>query len=164
MTDNVLDYLREQFARLNRRFDETDRWRDETTKRLVNIERSLVGIRHEQIDDRERLDNFELRLKRIEQRLELDPLTNTDEGAHRAPTELKWQLTEMLKAHPVKPIDPSPLSSPVAADPQPQSAAHPTSHAQSETDWSPSDKAKEHNQGLYTYEPQTAGHNSNQDT
>lgn len=77
MTD-VLDYLREQFARVHRRFDAIEQKQDETNKRLLAVERSIVSLhsdsnltRESQVNDRERMDAFDVRLARIERRLEL---------------------------------------------------------------------------------------------
>jgi len=78
VTDNVLDYLREQFARVHQRLDAIDRRLDETTKRLTSIEREIAGMQRTLADraetavnDRTRMDDFDARLSRIERRLEL---------------------------------------------------------------------------------------------
>jgi tetrahydromethanopterin S-methyltransferase subunit G len=72
---NVIDFIREQFARVHRRFDEFDTWRRETTPRLSTIERQighLIAIDQEHYASlSERLDNVTQRLERIERRLDL---------------------------------------------------------------------------------------------
>ena len=45
MSDNVVDYLREQFARLNKRLDDGERWQAETSRRLLAIERHIAAVR-----------------------------------------------------------------------------------------------------------------------
>lgn len=46
MTDepNVLDYLREQFARLHQRMDKADARQDEMITRIGSVERNLAGM------------------------------------------------------------------------------------------------------------------------
>lgn len=78
MSDNVTDYLRAQFDRLNRRLDDAALWQEETSKRLVAIERHIAGVRRDVVLDaedaanaNERMDALAKRLLRIERRLEL---------------------------------------------------------------------------------------------
>lgn len=78
MSDNVTDYLRAQFDRLNRRLDDAALWQEETSKRLVSIERHIAGVRRDVVLDaedaanaNERMDALAKRLLRIERRLEL---------------------------------------------------------------------------------------------
>ena len=51
MSDNVVDYLREQFARLNARLDDMSQWQAETSRRLVAIERHIAGVRRDIVLD-----------------------------------------------------------------------------------------------------------------
>lgn len=44
MSSNVVDCLREQFARLNARLEDMSRWQAETSRRLVAIERHIAGV------------------------------------------------------------------------------------------------------------------------
>ncbi len=74
----VLDYLREQFARLHKRLDDSDRWQIETGKRLLAIERSIAVVRRDAVLDveqviavRETVDTLAARVARIERRLDL---------------------------------------------------------------------------------------------
>ncbi len=46
---NVIDCLREQFARLHGRLDDMARWQDETGRRLVAIERHIAGVRRDAV-------------------------------------------------------------------------------------------------------------------
>jgi hypothetical protein len=78
MSDNVTDYLRAQFDRLNRRLDDAAIWQEETSKRLVAIERHIAAVRRDLVLDaedaanaNERMDALAKRLLRIERRLEL---------------------------------------------------------------------------------------------
>ena len=80
MSDNVVDYLREQSARLNARLDDMSQWQAETSRRLVAIERHIAGVRRDIVLDaedaanaRERMDALAERVTRIERRLELAP-------------------------------------------------------------------------------------------
>jgi hypothetical protein len=78
MSDHVVDYLREQFARLNGRLDDMSQWQAETSRRLVAIERHIAGVRRDVVLDaedapnaQERMDALAERVARIERRLEL---------------------------------------------------------------------------------------------
>jgi chromosome segregation ATPase len=75
---NVVDYLREQFARLHRRLDDSAQWQAETTRRLTTIERHIAGVRRDAVLDaeslvntQEQLDTLIGRVARIERRLDL---------------------------------------------------------------------------------------------
>jgi hypothetical protein len=72
---DVIDFMREQFARLNRRLDAFDIWRRETAPRLTNLEREIGHLTANEHDHYAsvslRLDNIATRLERIERRLEL---------------------------------------------------------------------------------------------
>lgn len=69
--ENVLDYLREQFARVHARFDGIERTLAEHTVRLARLEREVANLHVDWADLSARLDRFERRLERIEQRLRL---------------------------------------------------------------------------------------------
>lgn len=49
--DNVLDFLRAQFARLNGRLDDAALWQAETTRRLSAIERTARRRRRHRAGD-----------------------------------------------------------------------------------------------------------------
>jgi hypothetical protein len=76
----VIDYLREQFARLHRRLDDLDLWRGEATRHFLTIERSIAAVRRDAVLDTEtaldreaRQEALAARITRIERRLELEP-------------------------------------------------------------------------------------------
>jgi hypothetical protein len=78
MSDNVLDFLREQFTRLNLRLDDAAAWQAETSKRLTAIERHIAGVRRDAVLDAESMVNVQdqvdaiaARIARIERRLEI---------------------------------------------------------------------------------------------
>lgn len=78
MTDDVLDFLRAQFAGMDAQFDEIARWRQETTSRLSAIERQIASVRGDVAEDastvvdvRHRLDAMDDHVARIERRLDL---------------------------------------------------------------------------------------------
>jgi hypothetical protein len=72
---NVLDYLREQFGRLNQRLDRSDQKLAEVSQRLTTMETQIGHLTAtEQIHygmTMQRFDNVEGRLDRIERRLDL---------------------------------------------------------------------------------------------
>jgi chromosome segregation ATPase len=75
---NVLDYLREQFARVHLRLDDMAQWQAETTRRLTSIERHIAAVRRDAVLDAEslvntqdQLDTLTGRIARIERRLDL---------------------------------------------------------------------------------------------
>lgn len=74
----VLDFLREQFARMDARFDRMERLQRETLTRLARIEDGVTKLRRDQADDaaavmdvQHRVDRMGERLDRIERRLDL---------------------------------------------------------------------------------------------
>ena len=78
MSDTVLDYLREQFARVHGRLDAMHRTLTEHGHRLRAIEVGLARVRHDVAGDAEiaalaaaRVDGIEERVARIERRLDL---------------------------------------------------------------------------------------------
>ena len=54
----VLVYRREQFATLNKRLDDSDRWQIETGTRLLAIGRSIAGVRRDAVLDAEHVTNI----------------------------------------------------------------------------------------------------------
>jgi hypothetical protein len=79
----VLDYLREQFARLHAKLNDMAQWQSETGARLTAIERHLAGVRRDAVLDAETTVNVQAqvsrlgdRIERIERRLDL-----VDEGS-----------------------------------------------------------------------------------
>lgn len=71
----ILDYLREQFARVHRRFDAIETWQREFAARVTALEHQVADMvateaRH-YASLSERLDNLTARVERIERRLEL---------------------------------------------------------------------------------------------
>jgi hypothetical protein len=82
MTDEqstqVLDFLREQFARMDARFDKSDRRQREMLAQLVRIETGQGKLRRDQADDaatvielQGRVVEMDERVTRIERRLGL---------------------------------------------------------------------------------------------
>jgi len=73
MTDepNVIDYLREQFARLHSRLGHTDTLLDEVIVRLGSVVRDIAGLKVAFAGMQVRLDPMTRKLDRIERRLEL---------------------------------------------------------------------------------------------
>ncbi len=76
----VLDYLREQSARLNRRLDDMTRWQTGTSDRLVAMERRLAGVRRDAAADAEDVVDLKAnvarlaeRVQRLERRLDIVP-------------------------------------------------------------------------------------------
>lgn len=63
---NVLDYLRVNFAQINRRLDIIDRKQDELMTRLSALERDSAGLRMDFAGMHQRLDNIDRRLSRME--------------------------------------------------------------------------------------------------
>lgn len=67
----VIDYLREQFARLHERLDTIDRRIDELTTRTARLERSIADLHVALAEQSARIDHVDARCARIERRLEL---------------------------------------------------------------------------------------------
>jgi hypothetical protein len=75
---DVLDYLRAQFARVHQRFDRVEQLLDEHTVRLGMLERGQVDLRRDNAEVHaalaainQRLDNQSRQVERINRRLEL---------------------------------------------------------------------------------------------
>lgn len=76
----ILDFLREQFNRVNARLDAVERRLIEVEHRLGNVERQIIGIRRDAASDaeaayavRSSVDALAERVSRIERRLDLVP-------------------------------------------------------------------------------------------
>lgn len=69
MSDNpvtVIDFLRTQFAQLNRRLDTSDRKLDEVITRLSALERDGAALKMDFAGMQHRLDNIDRRLAHME--------------------------------------------------------------------------------------------------
>jgi archaellum component FlaC len=73
MSENkdVLDYLREQFARVHTRFDRIDADMRDLKVRMTSVEDRIAGLHGDFANQSRRLDRIDERLDRIERRLDL---------------------------------------------------------------------------------------------
>jgi tetrahydromethanopterin S-methyltransferase subunit G len=69
--EDVLDFLRVRFTRLDEGLDRIDRKLDEVVTRLGALERKVAGIELDYAAIQQRLDNVDRRLDGIERRLDL---------------------------------------------------------------------------------------------
>lgn len=69
---DVLDYLREQFARVHGRFDRIDADMRDLKVRMTSVEEHIASLHGDFANQSRRLDRIDLRLERIERRLELE--------------------------------------------------------------------------------------------
>jgi archaellum component FlaC len=67
----VLDYLREQFARVHARFDRLDADVGDLKVRMTSVENQIAGLHGDFANQSRRLDRIDQRLGRIERRLDL---------------------------------------------------------------------------------------------
>jgi archaellum component FlaC len=67
----VLDYLREQFARVHARFDRLDADVGDLKVRMTSVEDQIAGLHGDFANQSRRLDRIDQRLGRIERRLDL---------------------------------------------------------------------------------------------
>lgn len=69
---DVLDYLREQFARVHEKLDRVIADVGDLKVRVTSLERAVAGLHGDFANQSARLDRIDLRLERIERRLELE--------------------------------------------------------------------------------------------
>jgi len=75
MTDSeILDFLRERFARLDARLDGIAADIRDLKFRVTSIEQQLAGLRADLANQSLRMDRIELRLDQIWRRLDLAPI------------------------------------------------------------------------------------------
>ena len=71
MADDILDFLRERFNRVDRQLDEIKQTLADHTTRLSRLEREVANLHGDFATLSERIDRVEERLERIERRLDL---------------------------------------------------------------------------------------------
>jgi hypothetical protein len=71
MNDDVLDFLREQFARVHLKLDDLADDVGDLKRQMSSIEQAVAGLHGDFAGQSLRLDRIDIRLDRIERRLDI---------------------------------------------------------------------------------------------